>query len=80
MRVCLALVLGLLTMPTIDELLDHVRTLEAALAVERMHRESAEAHADACEALLAQFIAPVDRRRGNTGLVNWTGVDRRKGN
>ena len=67
-------------MPTIDELLDQVRALESALTVERMHREAADAHADACEQLLAQFIAPLDRRRGNTGLVNWTGLDRRRVN
>ena len=34
---------------TLDELIDQNRALNAELLVERQHRESAEAYADACD-------------------------------
>ena len=66
---------------TVDELLDQVRALESALAVERGHRISAELHADACDQKLRALLAPVgwsgvERRRGNS-LAKWDGLDRR---
>ena len=69
--------------PTVDELIDLVRALEAALVVERGHREAAEAHADACEAALSaiheQAMGAVMReRRKGFSVADWSGLDRRR--
>lgn len=67
---------------TVDSLLDQLRATEAALAVERGHREAAEAYAASCERLVAELIgessAPVVDRRTRQNLCDWTGLDRRQ--
>ena len=67
---------------TLDELIDQNRALNAELLVERQHRESAEAYADACDELLRSLLAPVGwsgaERRKQNGVADWTGLDRRQ--
>ena len=70
-----------LVVPTIDELIDRVRALEAELERERRHRHAAESHADALETLIRHLDLPqwdgIERRSG-VSLANWQGIDRRK--
>ena len=57
----------------IDALTDLLRAAEAALAIERGHRDAAEAYADS----LARQWNGIERRSGKS-FADWTGIDRRK--